>query len=69
MLPCNAFDSSGYYNNGMAVGAPAYASRHLSRAQTNSLSTGLGTNWVDVANSQYVTSTNLARDPAAPTVF
>jgi hypothetical protein len=37
--------------------------------QTNSLSAGLGTNWVDVAGSAGITSTNIAINPAAPTVF
>lgn len=37
--------------------------------QTNSLSTGLGTNWVDVPGSTSITSTNITMDPAKPTVF
>ena len=37
--------------------------------QTNSLSTGLGTNWVNVAGSASITSTNITIDPAKPTVF
>lgn len=37
--------------------------------QTNSLSTGLGTNWVDVPGSTSQTSTNITIDPARPTVF
>ncbi len=38
-------------------------------AQTNSLSTGLGTNWVTVPGSMGTTSQSLTIDPAAPTVF
>jgi autotransporter-associated beta strand protein len=37
--------------------------------QTNSLSTGLGTNWTDVAGSTSINSTNITVDPAKPTVF
>ena len=39
------------------------------QVQTNSLSTGLGTNWVDIPGSTSITSTNIAVDPSAPTVF
>ncbi len=37
--------------------------------QTNSLSVGLGTNWVDVPGSESITSTNIAVNPASPSVF
>jgi autotransporter-associated beta strand protein len=37
--------------------------------QTNSLSTGLRGNWVDVAGSGGVTSTNITINPAIPTTF
>jgi hypothetical protein len=37
--------------------------------QTNNLSAGLGTNWVDVPGSTSITSTNITIDPAKPTVF
>ena len=37
--------------------------------QTNSLSKGIGTNWVDVSGSGSVTSTNIAINPAIPTEF
>jgi len=39
------------------------------QSQTNSLSVGLATNWVDVAGSSSVTSTNITMDPTKPTVF
>jgi len=39
------------------------------QSQVNSLSTGLGTNWFDIAGSDAVTSTNLPIDPASPAVF
>lgn len=39
------------------------------QSQTNSLSTGLGTNWVDVPGSDSVTSTNITISPAKPTAF
>lgn len=41
---------------------------HL-QIQTNSLATGLGTNWVTLPGSDAVTSTNLTIDPANGTVF
>jgi hypothetical protein len=37
--------------------------------QTNSLTTGLGTNWTDVAGSTSIISTNITVDPTKPTVF
>jgi fibronectin-binding autotransporter adhesin len=37
--------------------------------QTNSLSTGLSTNWVRVAGSASVTSTNITISPSVPTAF
>jgi autotransporter-associated beta strand protein len=39
------------------------------QVQTNNLSAGLGTNWVDVPGSTAITSTNITVDPAKPTVF
>jgi len=39
------------------------------QSQTNSLSTGLSTNWVDVAGSESITSTNITVEPSSPTVF
>ena len=52
--------------------AISWPSTHLGwilQSQTNSLSTGLGTNWVDVPNTASVTSTNETINPANPTVF
>ena len=37
--------------------------------QTNSLTTGLGTNWVDVPGSSGISSTNITLNPAQPTAF
>lgn len=37
--------------------------------QTNGLSGGLGTNWVDVPGSTSINSTNITVDPTLPTVF
>jgi autotransporter-associated beta strand protein len=37
--------------------------------QTNSLTTGLGTNWITVPGSDTITSTNIAVDPSKPSVF
>ncbi len=39
------------------------------QSQTNTLSNGLKTNWVDVAGSASVTSTPITLNPANPTVF
>jgi hypothetical protein len=39
------------------------------QSQTNSVITGLGTNWVDVAGTAGVTSTNITVDTTKPTVF
>jgi len=50
----------------------SWPSDHLGwilQQQTNSLSVGLGTNWVDVAGTATVTSTNIAINPAARTAF
>lgn len=41
----------------------------LLQVQTNSLSTGLGTNWVDVPGSTGISSTNITLNPTPPTVF
>ncbi len=37
--------------------------------QTNSLTTGLGTNWVDVPGSTSISSTNITINPVQPTAF
>jgi hypothetical protein len=37
--------------------------------QTNSLTSGLGTNWITVPGSDTITSTNITVDPSKPTVF
>jgi hypothetical protein len=37
--------------------------------QTNDLSAGLGTNWINVPGSAGVNSTNITVDPAKPAVF
>jgi len=39
------------------------------QSQTNSLSTGLGTNWVDVPGSSSTTATNITINPQSPSVF
>ena len=39
------------------------------QSQTNALTTGLGTNWVDVAGSTLVNSNNATMNPANGTVF
>ncbi len=37
--------------------------------QTNSLTTGLGTNWTDISGSTSISSTNITLDASKPTVF
>lgn len=39
------------------------------QTQTNSLNSGLSTNWVDVTGSGTITSTNITINPALPTAF
>jgi len=41
---------------------------HL-QSQTNTLATGLGTNWVTIPGSDTITSTNIPVNPATPAVF
>lgn len=48
---------------------PATHQGWLLQAQTNSLSAGLGTNWVTIPGTDAVTSTNLTIVPGNPTVF
>lgn len=50
----------------------SWPSDHLGwrlQVQTNSLATGLGTNWVDIANTGSVTSTNVTVNPTNGSVF
>jgi hypothetical protein len=53
----------------MSLAWPADHLGWLLQSQTNSLNTGLGTNWADWPGSAAVTGTNLAINPANPTVF
>jgi hypothetical protein len=53
----------------MTLSWPAdYLGWHL-QYQTNSLATGLNTNWVTIPGSDTMTSTNITINPAEPTVF
>lgn len=54
--------------NVLSLGWPDHLGWTL-QTQTNSLSSGLGTNWVDVSGSTSVTNMNVVVDPAKPTVF
>jgi autotransporter-associated beta strand protein len=50
----------------------SWPSDHLGwilQTQTNSLSTGLSSNWADIAGSDSITSTNITVNPANPAVF
>ncbi len=53
----------------MTLSWPADHLGWLLQSQTNTLSTGLGTNWVDMSGSAAVTSMSLPIVPANPTVF
>lgn len=53
----------------ISISWPANYQGWILQMQTNTLSGGLNTNWVDVAGTASVTSTNILVDPAAPTVF
>jgi fibronectin-binding autotransporter adhesin len=55
--------------NTLALSWPADHLGWILQQQTNSLTTGLSTNWVDVAGSANITSTNVTINPASPTVF
>ena len=55
--------------NTLSLSWPADHLGWILQSQTNSLSTGLGTNWVDVAGSASVTSTNMTVNPALPATF
>jgi len=55
--------------NTMTLSWPTDHLGWILQAQTNSLSTGLGVNWVDVAGSGSVTSENITVDQLNPTVY
>ena len=57
-----------YSGNTLTLSWPTNSGWTLQQ-QTNSLTTGLGTNWVDVPGSTSITSTNIMVDPTKPTVF
>jgi autotransporter-associated beta strand protein len=53
----------------LTINWPANYLGWILQSQTNGLKTGLGTNWVDVAGSAGVISTNIPISTATPTVF
>ena len=55
--------------NTLSLSWPADHTGWYLQMQTNSLSIGLSTNWVDVSNSQLINSTNITVDPTRPAVF
>ncbi len=55
LFATNTWDTSGYYNNGMAIGAPAYTTGHNSQAQAIVL---------DGANSYVQLPANIAKGSA-----
>ncbi len=56
-------------NGHITISWPADYQGWILQMQTNSLSRGLSTNWVDVTGTAGVTSTNIPINPATPTVF
>jgi autotransporter-associated beta strand protein len=59
--------TNGFSGGVLSLSWPAGQGWRL-QMQTNSLSTGLGTNWVYISDGT-ISSTNIAVDPAKPTVF
>ena len=55
LFATNLWDTSGYYNNGMAIGAPSYSTGHISQAQSIVL---------DGANSYVQLPANIAKGSA-----
>jgi hypothetical protein len=55
--------------NVLSLSWPATHLGWFLQTQTNGLSTGLATNWTDVAGSSATTSNNVTINPANPTVF
>jgi hypothetical protein len=53
----------------MLLSWPADHQGWILQQQTNSLSAGLGTNWVDVAGSSSITSTNITINSTSPAVY
>jgi autotransporter-associated beta strand protein/T5SS/PEP-CTERM-associated repeat protein len=55
--------------NSLTISWPTDHTGWYLQTQTNSLSSGLGNNWVDVAGSSTINTTVITVDPNAPTVF
>jgi autotransporter-associated beta strand protein len=55
--------------NSLTLSWPANPTGWILQSQTNSLGSGLGTNWVDVAGSGSVTEEVYTVNPSSPTVF
>ena len=64
-IPLVVTSSAGH----LLISWPANYQDWILQQETNSISAGLGTNWIDVAGSGSVTSTNIAINPATPTAF
>jgi autotransporter-associated beta strand protein len=61
--------TSSVSGNTLTISWPATHLGWILQNQTNSLNVGLATNWVDIAGTASVTSTNLTINPATPTAF
>lgn len=59
----------GVSGGNLTITWPANYQGWILQVQTNALNVGLSTNWVDVAGSANVTSTNLPITPGTPTTF
>lgn len=53
----------------LALSWPADHLGWILQSQTNSLTVGISSNWLDVAGSASITSTNITINPAVPTTF
>lgn len=61
--------TSSFGGGALSLSWPATHLGWFLQQQTNSRAIGLNTNWADVAGSDAMTTTNIAVNPAAPTVF
>jgi autotransporter-associated beta strand protein len=61
--------TSSVSGNTLTISWPTTHLGWILQNQTNPLNVGLATNWVDIAGTDGVTSTNLTINPATPTAF
>jgi hypothetical protein len=70
LVPTTPTSLTGTVNGGnLNISWPPSHQGWVLQAQTNSLAVGIATNWTDIPGTASVTSTNIAINPANPTVF